>query len=39
MDNNDKSKYSESNGTGVLSALIFIVIATVFMVVLEHFIN
>lgn len=39
MDKNDNSKYNETNGTGVLSAIVFIVVATVIMVVAAHFIN
>ena len=37
MDN--KSKYEDKNGTGVLSSIIFTVVVIIGMVVLAHFIN
>lgn len=33
----NKARYSESKGTGVLSALIFAILVIVFMIVLVHF--
>lgn len=34
-----KEYYSDSNGTGVVSSLVFIVVAIIIMVVASHFIN
>lgn len=44
MENNENNSikpqvYKESHGTGVLSSILFIVFAIIFMIVISHFIK